>query len=250
MRMKMEPNRAILDGDIIAYQTAFWAEANDPDKFPKKLKTILKKWIPNKIKDCQIALSCSREENFRRKIWNNYKINRENMYTPEYLRDIKDYIHYNYDTISLPTLEADDVLGIYASSNEAISVTIDKDLLGVPGWHYNPNKDKDLRFITKEEAERFFHLQWMTGDSTDGIPGLWRIGPKRATKMLDEWDESEWDENIIELYSTDKHKVRNDCGISHPDIALAMARCVNILTKDTYDLETNEIKLWDPKVGS
>jgi len=248
--MRKKPKRAMLDGDILVYQAAFWAEANDPDKFPDKLEKILKKWIPKGIEEYDVALSCSRDDNFRRKIWDRYKINRENMYVPEYLSYIKEYVRHNYNAIDLPNLEADDILGIYASSNQAVSVTIDKDLKGVHGWHFNPNKDKELRFITKKKAKRFFYKQWMAGDSTDGIPGLWRIGPKRADKLLNEWEEEDWDTNIIALYDTDKHRVRDEGEMSSLDIAKAMAWCVNILTTETYDLETEEIKLWEPIVGS
>lgn len=248
--MRKIPTKALLDGDILAYQTAFWAEINDPDLFPQKLKKLIKSWTPTEANNIEIALSCSRQCNFRRTEWPKYKANRDDMYTPNYLHDVKDYILSNYKTKALPYIEADDILGIYTSANKTISVTIDKDLKSIQGWHFNPRKDKGLRYITKEEAYKFFCLQWMSGDSTDGIPGLWRIGPKKAEKLLDEWDIADWEDNIIEMYDTEKHRIRDSCGIPHPQIAVAMGRCVKILSKEDYTLRKQEIKLWEPKVGS
>ena len=63
-------------------------------------------------------------------------------------------------------------MGIAASSGDAIAVTIDKDLKGVPGWHYNPDKDECPNYVDDAEADKFLAFQLIKGDSTDGIPGL------------------------------------------------------------------------------
>jgi len=245
--MRKIPTKATLDGDILVYHTAFWAEANNPDLFPNKLKSLIKNWTPEGVDSINIALSCSRSDNFRRNEWPKYKSNREDLYIPEYLDDVREYIRENYKTKELPSLEADDILGIYTSSNQSIAVTIDKDLKGVQGWHFNPAKDKELRYVPKDDAYRFFCTQWMTGDSTDGIPGLWRIGPKKAEQFLSEWNKDDWEKNIIELYDTDKHRIKDSCGIDHPEIAIVMARCVKILSNADYKLRKKEIKLWTPE---
>jgi len=248
--MKKMPRKAILDGDIIKYHTAFWAEANNPDYFPVKLDSLVEKWTPSGVSDVVIALSCERKDNFRNKEWPNYKSNRKDSYIPEYIHDVYDFIVENYKCKLLPTLEADDILGIYASKHTHVAVTLDKDLLGVPGWHFNPNKDKDVRYISNEEAYRFFCKQWMMGDSVDNIPGLWRIGPKKADKMLEEWDKKDWETNILSLYADLKYRIRDNCGLSDTDMAIAMARCVKILTKKEYNLRTKKIKPWNPIGGS
>ena len=243
-----QPDSAILDGDILAYQTAFWAEAHDPSEFPKKLKELVKKWTPSNVSSIRVALSCSRSDNFRRDEWPNYKISREDTYTPEYLKDIKDYIHHNYFTETIDKLEADDIMGINAP--EAIAVTIDKDLKGVSGWHFNPDKDKEPKFVDEDSAYRFFCKQWMTGDATDCIPGLWRVGPKRADKFLDEWEQADWEDSILNLYLEEKYMVKDPCGLEPEQVAIAMARCVKILDHTQYDYNTLEHTLWNPKNGS
>ena len=244
------PRKAILDGDIIKYHTAFWAEANNPDYFPVKLDSLVEKWTPSGVSDVVIALSCERKDNFRNKEWPNYKSNRKDSYIPEYIHDVYDFIVENYKCKLLPTLEADDILGIYASKHTHVAVTLDKDLLGVPGWHFNPNKDKDVRYISNEEAYRFFCKQWMMGDSVDNRHGLGRIGPKKADKMLEEWDKKDWETNILSLYADLKYRIRDNCGLSDTDMAIAMARCVKILTKKEYNLRTKKIKPWNPIGGS
>ena len=88
------------------------------------------------------------------------------------------------------------------------------------------------------------------GDSVDNIPGLWRVGPKKADKMLEEWDEKDWEANIIKLYTDFKYRIRENCGLTDAEVAIAMARCVKILTSKEYNLRTKKIKLWNPIVGS
>ena len=247
MRPKV-PTKAMLDGDIILYRVAFWAEAINAESFEKKLRSTVKEWLPEGITSFEMALSCHRSKNFRRDMWPNYKKNRDSLYVPEFLHDVRDAILDIYKCKHLPKIEADDILGIYAK--RAVSITIDKDLLGVQGWHYNPDKDDNIRYITKDQAYRFFCKQWMSGDATDCIPGLWRIGPKKADDLLDTWPKSEWECRIIEMFAQDKYRVREDCDIPHPDIATTMARCVKILGSENYNLRTKTIKHWVPKVGT
>ena len=45
-------------------------------------------------------------------------------------------------------------------------------------------KQKNIDYITDDEAERIFWLSMLTGDSGDDIKGLHRVGPKTAEKIL------------------------------------------------------------------
>ena len=60
---------------------------------------------------------------------------------------------------------------------------IDKDLDCIPGKHYNPRKEK-FYDIDEDTADLLYWLQMLKGDPTDNLPGLPRIGPKKAEKML------------------------------------------------------------------
>lgn len=246
--MKMEkPDKVIIDGDIIVWKTAYVADAEGPLAIDSLLGKQLAKWTPGDPKTVQVALSCTSSSNFRKEVYPGYKENRKSLYRPDCIAEVFDTIRESYNCIDLPRLEADDILGIQSSSGESIAVSIDKDLRGVTGWHWNPDKEKEPVFISEEEAEHWFCVQWMAGDSTDGIPGLWKIGKKKAEKFLEEWDREEWHQNIIDMYNEGKHVPKNKHDVD--DMSLAMGRCVRILSCDNYNIKTNDITHWLPKVG-
>jgi 5'-3' exonuclease len=64
----------------------------------------------------------------------------------------------------------------------------DKDLNMVPGYHYSwgsgKQKEKEVWYVTREEGWHWFYTQLLTGDSTDNIPGLYRVGSVAAKKLL------------------------------------------------------------------
>ena len=242
-----KPKIAILDGDIIAWKVAFVSDIEGELSIDSLLKGVVKNWTPKGVTKVIIALSD--KANFRKKVYPNYKSNRKGQDKPDSLGNVFDTIEEVYDTITLPTLEADDVLGIYASRGYAISVSIDKDLRGVEGWLYNPDKDTKPRYISKEEAERWFCIQWMAGDSTDGVAGMWRVGKKTAEKLLDSWDPEDWYKNILDMYEEEEYKPKR--GDNDPDnIAISMGQCVRILQDYNYNEDEKEITtMWDPKVG-
>jgi DNA polymerase-1 len=201
-------------------------------------------WLPIEAHDFKMALSCSRTQNYRRELWPNYKKNRETKPEPDLLGEVREYIRDVYTCLEFPRIEADDIMGMNAE--DCVAVTIDKDLRGVAGWHYNPFKEDFPTYISNTEAEEFFCIQWMAGDNTDCIPGLWRIGPKRAKSFLKKWGDCDRHTKIIELYCEDRYKPKDTCDLEGYDLALAMARCVRILTAGCYDIETEKISLWTP----
>ena len=241
-----KPKLAVMDGDIIAWKSAFIADSEGPMTLDSIIGNIVRKWKPKGVKEFMIALSD--KENFRKKLFPDYKSNREEVVKPDSLGMAFDTIRERYDTLTLPELEADDILGIYASSGKGIAISIDKDLKGVPGWNWNPEKDKKPYLITEEEAEKWFCIQWMAGDTTDGIPGMWMIGKKKAEKYLDECKDEQWHELITEMYKLEQHAPKKDYGDIDP--CVAMGQCVRILQCNNYDMKKKEItELWYPKVG-
>ena len=67
------------------------------------------------------------------------------------------------------TLEADDAIGIYATSNDnCVMVSPDKDMKQIPGTLYN--LDETIT-ITPEDGWEWFLIQTLSGDSTDGYSG-------------------------------------------------------------------------------
>ena len=225
--MMKKPDKCILDGDILVWKAAHVAEVEGSLAIDSLLSRLIDKWIPECTPRFEVALSCGKKDNFRRDIFSRYKENREGMYKPDCLRETFEAIRDTYNCLVYPKLEADDVLGIHASEGTGISVTIDKDLRGVRGWLYNPDKNDEPYYISEEEAEKWFCTQWMTGDSTDGIPGLWQVGIKTATKLLDEWEREDWHANIIEMYTEGKHVPKNKDNLEN--LYEIMGQCLSLI---------------------
>lgn len=242
-----KPNKAVLDGDIIAWKAAFVADSEGDLAIDALLRGLVDKWTPDGVDHVVVALSD--KDNYRKELFPPYKSNRKDVCKPDSLIAVFETIRQSFDCLTWPTLEADDILGIMASSGEAISVSIDKDLKGVPGWLMNPDKDKEPRYITEDEADEWFHIQWMAGDSTDGVPGMWKIGAKTAEKLLNEWPKENWCENILDMYEEERYAPKDAyLKVDKPEIA--MGQCVRILRDENYCIEEKEIThVWVPKVG-
>ena len=70
-----------------------------------------------------------------------------------------------------PDLEADDALGIYSTTHPGnIIVSPDKDLRQIPGDLYNLRDP--VEEIQPDDALRWFYIQTMAGDMTDGYSGI------------------------------------------------------------------------------
>jgi hypothetical protein len=112
-----------------------------------------------------------------------YKGNRKYGDKPIIFPAIKEYLRQKWNFIAIPELEADDLVAVYADKNTVIC-SPDKDVLyQVEGEHYNYRTAEFIK-TTPVEAETFLWKQVLMGDPTDGIPGLPKLGPKTANKLL------------------------------------------------------------------
>lgn len=198
----------LIDADIIAFQSTAvtqrdydWGDTGtsrsaDLEEAQECAEDIIFGLIQTLKADEVIICLSDDVVNFREGIYPPYKQNRTGE-RPELLYDIKAWLADEYESVIMPTLEADDVMGILATQpheGERIIVSDDKDMKTVPAPFYRPcrnkaEKKKDNEGIvrtTPEEAERFMLWQALTGDTTDGYPGCPGIGPKAADRILDE----------------------------------------------------------------
>ena len=230
-----QPKIAILDGDILAYRAAYSADTEGIDYLQDRLIHDINEWTPMGCKPV-VALSCRRSENFRRDFWGKYKAHRDGRPDPDCLNYALEMLPDISTVKKMDRLEADDIMGIGASSGSAIAVTIDKDLKGVPGWLWNPDKDAKPYLNLAEDADKFFARQIITGDTTDGIPGLPKKGDKFFEKDILFFDREDWFQEIWWAYE--------EMGYDY-EYFLSQARCVRILRIEDYNPDTKEILLWD-----
>ena len=239
-----EPKVAILDGDILAYRAAFFVETEGIEYLEERLNFDIASWTPPGVEKIYIALSCSRSDNYRRDYWSQYKAHRDiNKHTPEALPEAEQYVRTLGTPLSVPRLEADDLMGMMASSGKAIAVTIDKDLRSVPGWHWNPDKEEAPVLVDEALADRNFYTQWLTGDSTDNVPGIWKLGPKKAAALLDSTPPQNWPALVLATYEQKKDKDGNNYNL---DYAISQAICVRILRDGEYNKEDKTIRVYQP----
>lgn len=135
--------------------------------------------------DLRIFLSPS-VGNFRDQVatFAKYKGNRDAAQRPVHYHAIFDYLETKYGAEYAVGQEADDSLGIALTRDPgAVCVSFDKDLLQVPGRHYNW-VDKKEQVIGRKEGALRFYGQVLSGDATDNVPGCSGIGAKTATKIL------------------------------------------------------------------
>lgn len=123
------------------------------------------------------------KDNFREKLYPQYKESRKDRPKPHHYDAVVEYLVSQWGAEEVVGYEADDALAIHQSENTVIC-SPDKDLLQVPGRHYNFVTDEKI-FITPKEGDFNLYEQIITGDKTDDIPGIKGIGPIKARRILD-----------------------------------------------------------------
>jgi hypothetical protein len=138
-----------------------------------------------------------------------YKGNRKDAPRPVHLHSLREYLITAWDFRVADGQEADDAIGIHATltRDNSIIVSIDKDLDMIPGHHYNPVK-KDHYYVNDKVALKNFYRQILTGDKVDNIEGLRGIGPKKADKILGDFDtDLAMYEAVLKAYDGDAERV-------------------------------------------
>jgi 5'-3' exonuclease len=125
---------------------------------------------------------------FRYSVYPEYKGNRKYLEMPKYMNDVKDYLISKYHFVFNSNYEADDFVLSYKTKYKDINCIIispDKDIINLEGSHYNP-RSAEFRYTNKEEAEKYFWISMMVGDTADNIKGIKGIGPVAANKIISE----------------------------------------------------------------
>ena len=205
--------------------------------------------------DSHIIWGLSDEDNFRKELYPEYKANRGEK--PIYLPYIKRLVEEYTNSIKVPFMEMDDVIGqlVYQDKEPNIVVSVDKDLANLPTTLYNPSKNT-VKDITPAQGLKTFLIQVVTGDTVDNIKGVPGLGLVAATSIVPKigakFDPREvYEEFLVNLFNVakeknkqlDMEKVLLDIvlldvggyyhkllGLKHPNNGKHMARCRNYVT--------------------
>ena len=252
---------ALIDGDIFVYRAALgnqtttdWGEDKttevDLQAALQDAEELVHEVAETLIADRTIVC-LSHTENFRKAIYPPYKAKRNGKSKPLAWRPIREMLKSKFEVKIKETLEADDVLGILMTHpklvpGKKVIASIDKDLLQIPGRHFNPNT-KDKRVVKEIDGEWLFFKQTLMGDPVDEYPGVPGIGPKKAQDIIQEAVNANahlcgtltacvW-EDIVATYEK--------AGLTAGD-ALVQARVARILRHTDYDFKTKRPILWSP----
>ena len=186
--------------------------------------------IKSEFFDPDVILFFSDSTNFRKSVDPSYKGHRNRKKPCGYKRVINE-LAKDYRVVKLPTLEADDAIGIWQTEHDdCIIVSPDKDMRQIPGRLYDLKEHTD---ISEVEGWQWFLIQTLAGDSTDGYSGAPGFGVKTSSKFFGE-NGYTWD-SVVSAFASK--------GLTEDD-ALMNARLAKILTSDDYD-GTKPI-LWSP----
>lgn len=161
---------AIVDGDIIAYRTAAVTENSDVALALWQASEMMQRILhETNSMDCRCYLSGG--SNFRYNLYPDYKANRRDIPKPRHLQPIREHLVVEWKATVTDGIEADDAMGIDQCANENTMIcTVDKDLLMIPGWHYNFVKQQ-TRLISPLDGLRNFYTQLIMGDRADNVKG-------------------------------------------------------------------------------
>ena len=185
----------LLDGDIILFQVS--ASLNKSYDFGDEVMTScdleeMKRRVHSDIRSIMDLVGVTKylfvlsgSNNFRKKYFPTYKMNRKGTEKPDGYYELKEWC---LDTLVCrieDDLEADDVMAAMGSQHpeKYIIFSRDKDLKTAQceQWDF---KAMQLWTPTKFQALHYLYYQVLMGDSTDGYCGLEGCGPIKAEKIL------------------------------------------------------------------
>lgn len=255
----------LIDGDILIFQAAsaneyetqwddwLWTLHADLGAAIQQLTDKVDQLVADLESD-DVIFALTDPVNWRKAIMPDYKHNRVSKRKPVIYKAMREYVAETYTTFQRPTLEGDDVLGILAThptliAGEKIIVSLDKDMLTLPGQVLNDGKARAamanmphltyndfVQTISPADADRQHMLQTLTGDVTDGYKGCPGIGPVKAEKILSAATTGYWPA-VVATYAK--------AGLSE-EVALQNARVARICRHTDYDLTAKAVIPWEP----
>jgi DNA polymerase-1 len=195
--------------------------------------------LSNRFKGPEMTICFSGPKNFRYSVLPSYKWNRKNLAKPLLFNTIKEYLKDHYLWMQQDELEGDDLMGILSTQEPGkfTICSIDKDMLQIPGRHFNWTKSKRT-VVTKKDGDHMFYMQVLTGDPGDGYTGIPGVGKVKAEKILEAAMHPE------DIWFTIK-LAYEAAGLSEVH-AIQQAQVARILRSGEYDFASGKVTLWTP----
>ena len=163
--------------------------------------------IRDTVKADKVRVFLTPSSVFRHEVDSEYKGNRDASHKPTWHKEIKEHLITHWNAEIVEGIEADDCIGIVAnlldsgseSEYRPVMCSLDKDLLTIPGEHYNWRQGV-TKLVTADEALLNFWKQMLMGDSADNIKGIPKIGKVKSERMLRGLSEKDMERIVINEY--------------------------------------------------
>ncbi|MEZ5933724.1 MAG: DNA polymerase I [Alphaproteobacteria bacterium] len=255
-----KPRLLLIDGSGYIFR-AYFALPPLTDKIGTPVGAVfgfcnmLFKLAQDRPNDQMIVVFDKGSHSFRNDMYDQYKANRDE--PPEDLRPqfplVRDAASaFGVPVVELEGYEADDIIATYARQAAAAGrpvtiVSSDKDLMQLIGdgiEMFDPMKSKEIG--PDEVMEKFGVLPnkvrdvlALTGDTSDNVPGVPKIGPKTAAQLLEEFGDLE---GILEGAPTIKQKMRRENLINYADQARLSYQLVGLCEETPLPQRVDEIE--------
>lgn len=211
---------ALIDADVVMHRVGYTTDNEEfwvaKARCNEMLDGIL---LAVGADEFELWLSDNRTDTFRAHLYSGYKANRTAP-RPKHYDAIKEFLIKEWGARIALGMEADDRLGIAQDKSGADTVicSIDKDLLQIPGQHYNFVKE-EWDCVTEWEGLKWFYKQLLIGDVSDNVRGCTGIGPVKAGRALDPVSEENGEEElykrVLALYRKQEKNWTQEQVLSH-----------------------------------
>jgi len=202
---------ASIDGDIVVYRCAASAENEDSMVALSRVDDLMGR-ILHELNAESYSAYLTGSDNFRYKVYPQYKAHRQDKPKPKWLSICQEHMVSVWKAKVSEGCEADDLMSIEmtASPDNTIICTIDKDLLQVPGEHYNFVKQTRQTISPKEGLFRFY-WQFVMGDKADNIFGYdGKVRDKVPQFLYSKYDEMKEMDSEIDLFNAVREMYGDD----------------------------------------
>jgi 5'-3' exonuclease len=241
------------------------------DDYVRTVESLKKSYKAGQV----VILSDWGSSSYRKQIYPEYKQNRKDLQekqTPEeqayfekffeeYVRVVEHYQNNtNYPTFRFKGVEADDMAAYIVKNREALGykqiwlVSSDKDwdLLISPGvsrFSYVTRKEvtwdnwSDHYDVTPEE---YISMKCLMGDPGDNVPGIFKVGPTTAKKLIDQYGSALDVANNIPLagkyvYIKNTNEFGGDAIIRNYQLMDLLTFCEDAIGSDNINIINNEL---------